>query len=239
MDQPVTMRRGRGTGAVIAGFGSVWVSYGPGRSIERIDARTGRLVVPPLALPHRSRSLAVGAGAVWSAGDGPASIVRVAPDGRRTAGHMAIDASSLAARGSRLWAVGKGSRRLFEIDARTLTVVHKITTGANPDGVALGAGAVWVANAGDDSVLRYDLRTRRRSFISVPDGPSRLVVRGNSVWVTSRESDHLARIDVRTRRTVQPTLPMSGDPYALAVDPPFVWVTELGRDRVARVTYTH
>ena len=237
MDHRVTMRRGRGTSAIASGFGSLWISYGPGRSIERVHPRTGQLVVPSLPLPHRSRSIAVGAGAVWSAGQVPASIVRVAPDGRRVTGGVPLDAGSVAARGSRLWAVGAGSRRLYEIDARTLSVLHTIPTRADPSGVAVGAGAVWVANAGDDSVMRYDLRTRRRTFIGVPDGPTNLVVRGNSVWVTSRESDHLARIDVRKGRTVQPTLPMSGDPYALALDPRFVWVTQLGTDRVSRVSY--
>ena len=237
MDQRAMVRRSRGTGAIASGFGSVWISYGPGRSIERIDPRTGQLVVPPLALSHRSRSLAVGAGAVWSAGLMPASVVRVTPDGRGMTGRVPIDARSLAASGNRLWAVGDGSRRLYEIDAHTLQVLHRIVTGATPDGVAVGAGAVWVANAGDDSVLRYDLRTRRRAFIAVPDGPSKLVVRGNSVWVTSRESDHLARIDARTRHTVE--LPMTGDPFGLAADSRFVWVTELGRDRLARVSYQH
>jgi streptogramin lyase len=230
-----TMRTGRGTGAIATGFGSLWISYGPGRSIERVNPRTGKLVVPRLALPHRSRSLAVGAGAVWSAGGVPASIVRITPDGLRTTNRLSLDAGSLAARGNRLWAVGQGSRRLYEIDARTVSVVRAIPTRADPKGVAVGAGAVWVANAGDDSVMRYDPRTGSRQFIPVPDGPSMVVVRGNSVWVTSRESDHLARIDARTRHTVK--LGMTGDPFALAVDPRFVWVTQLGNDRVSRVAY--
>ena len=114
---------------------------------------------------------------------------------------MPIDARSLAASGNRLWAVGDGSRRLYEIDAHTLQVLHRIVTGATPDGVAVGAGAVWVANAGDDSVLRYDPARAAEPSSSVPDGPSKLVVRGNSVWVTSRESDHLARIDLHERVT--------------------------------------
>jgi streptogramin lyase len=235
MDQRATVRRGRGTGAIATGFGSVWISYGPGRSIDRVDPRTGQLIVPPLKLPHRSLWIAVGAGAVWSAGRVPASVVRITPDGRATTGTVPIDARSLAARSDRLWAVGAGNRRLFEIDARTLKIVRKIPTGARPEGVAVGAGAVWVANAGDDTIMRYDPRTRRKRLISVPDGPSRLVVRGNSLWVTSSESDHLTRIDLRTGRTVK--LPMTGDPLALAVDPRFAWVTEVSRRLVARVAY--
>ena len=47
----------------------------------------------------------------------------------------------------------------------------------------------------------------------------------------------LAQIDARTRRVVYPTLRLRGDPFALAVDSRFVWVTLLSRDRVARVDY--
>jgi hypothetical protein len=136
MDRRRTVHRGKGTGAIATGFGSVWISYGPGRSLERIDPRTGEQVVPLLPLPHRSQALAVGAGAVWSAGLVPASIVRVTPDGRRVTNRLPIEAHSLAARGNRLWAVGDGTRRLYEIDARSLTVVRRIVTGANADGVA-------------------------------------------------------------------------------------------------------
>jgi hypothetical protein len=71
----------------------------------------------------------------------------------------------------------------------------------------------------------------------VPDGPSKIAVRGNSVWVTCREDDRLARIDARTRRLVYPTLRLRGDPFALGVNSRFVWVTLLSRDRVARVAY--
>jgi hypothetical protein len=83
--------------------------------------------------------------------------------------------------------------------------------------------------------MRFDLRTQQRTFISVPDGPSKIAVRGNSVWVTCREDDRLARIDARSRRVAYPTLRLRGDPFALAVSSRLVWVALLSRDRVARV----
>src|SRR5919198_381167 len=61
VDKRVRVHGRRGTGAIAGGFGSVWISYGPGRSIERFDPRTGKPVAPALSLPHRSRALAVGA----------------------------------------------------------------------------------------------------------------------------------------------------------------------------------
>ena len=92
-------------------------------------------------------------------------------------------------------------------------------------------------NSGDDTVTRIDLRSNRTSLIHVPDGPADIVIRGATVWLTCRESDELAKIDARSHHMVKPALPIEGDPYALAVDARNVWVTLLGRARVARVAY--
>jgi streptogramin lyase len=150
---------------------------------------------------------------------------------------LPVRVHSLAAHGDSVWALGEGRRELYQFSGSPARLVRRIETGADPDGVAVGAGAVWVTNAGDDTVMRLDLRTQRRTLIRVPDGPSKIAVRGNSVWVTCREGDRLARIDARTRHLVYPTLRLRGDPFALAVDSRFVWVTLLSRDRVARVDY--
>jgi serine/threonine protein kinase len=232
-----TVFRGRGVAAVASGHGAVWVAFGPLKMLQRLDPRNGRAAGPVVTLPHRSRSLAVGSGAVWSAGRAPSTLVRI--DSR--AGHITdvlpVRVRALAAHGDSVWALGEGRRELYEFSGSPARLVRRIDTGTDPNGVAVGAGAVWVTNAGDDTVMRLDLRTQRRTFIHVPDGPAKIAVRGNSVWVTCLEDDRLARIDVRTRRLVRPTLRLHGDPFALAVDSRFVWVTLLSRDRVARVEY--
>ena len=242
MQEAATTRRstvfhGRGVGAIASGQGSVWVAFGPLRMLQRMDARTARAIGPVVPLPHSSHSLAVGKRVVWSAGRGPSTLVRV--DSR--AGHVTdvlpIHVHGLAARGDSVWALADGKRELYEFSGSPLRLVRQVETGTDPDGVAVGAGAVWVTNSGDDTVMRLDLRTQRRTFIRVPDGPAKIAVRGNSVWVTCREDDRLARIDARTRHTVLPTLRLRGDPFALGIDSRFVWVTLLSRNRVARVKY--
>ena len=75
---------GRGTGAIASGFGSVWISYGPGRSIERVDPR-GR--DSRSCLPCRSRTGRVRSPSEPAPSGAPASgrraVVRSRPDGRR------------------------------------------------------------------------------------------------------------------------------------------------------------
>ena len=232
-----TVFRGRGVAALASGHGSVWVAYGPLKLLQRMDPRSARAIGPVVTLPHSSHSLAVGASAVWSAGKGPSTLVRVDPRAGRVTDVLPIRLHGLAAHGDSVWALAEGKRQLYQFSGSPLRLVRQVETGTGPEGVAVGAGAVWVTNAGDDTVMRFDLRSQRRTFIRVPDGPSRIAVRGNSVWVTCREDDRLARIDARTRHLVRPTLRLRGDPFALGVDSRFVWVTLLGRDRVARVAY--
>ena len=45
------------------------------------------------------------------------------------------------------------------IDVNTSDDVERIRVGANPTGVAAGAGAVWVANAGDQTISRIHPRS--------------------------------------------------------------------------------
>jgi DNA-binding beta-propeller fold protein YncE len=150
-----------------------------------------------------------------------------------------MSAHSIAARGNRAWVVSEGGRRLYEVAANPIRRIRTIRTGENPDGVAVGAGAVWVANHGDDTVLRFDLRTREKSSIAVPDGPAKIAVRGDSVWVTCVDADRIARIDARTHHTVMPTMRLPGDPWGVAIGSGSLWVTLLGRDQVARVADRH
>jgi hypothetical protein len=184
-----TVFRGRGVAAVASGRGSVWVAYGALQLLQRMDSRTGRAVGSVVPLPHRSRSLVVGARAVWSAGRGPSTLVRVDARTGRVTDVLPVRVHGLASHGDSVWALGEGRRELYEFSGSPARLVRRIETGIDPEGVAVGAGAVWVTNAGDDTVMRLDLRTQRRTFIRVPDGPSKVAVRGNSVWVTCREDD--------------------------------------------------
>jgi streptogramin lyase len=87
--------------------------------------------------------------------------------------------------------------------------------------------------------MRFDLRSGKKSFISVPDGPAKVAVRGDSVWVTCVEADRVARINTRTHHLVRPTIRLRGDPWGIAVGSGSVWVTLLGRDRVVRIADRH
>jgi streptogramin lyase len=152
---------------------------------------------------------------------------------------LPISALAIAARGRSTWVVSDGGRRLYELRGSPPRRARTIATGEQPEGVAVGAGAVWVANQGDDTVTRLDLRSGDKTRIPVPDGPAKIAVRGNAIWVTCEDADRIARIDARTHRVVTPTTRLAGDPYGIAIGNGLLWVSLLGRDQVARIAERH
>ena len=62
-----------------------------------------------------------------------------------------------------------------------------IQVGDEPSAVAVGQGAVWVANAGDGTVTRIDPVTYAPTSISVGGAPAGIAVAGGRVWVSVRE----------------------------------------------------
>ena len=60
----------------------------------------------------------------------------------------------------------------------------QIPVGDRPVAVAVGEGAVWVANAGDGTVSRIDPETSDVTTIDVGQAPAGIAVGNGLVWVT-------------------------------------------------------
>jgi hypothetical protein len=131
-------------------------------------------------------------------------------DGESGAVRMAVPLpgrpTDLAASGSMLFATTVNSASLTEVDARTRTIARTIPLAMTPVAVAVGAGAVWIADGRRGRVVSVRIGYDRLSppvrfgrAPPVPDAVSVAVGRG-AVWATDG-SAMLARIDPRTRRT--------------------------------------
>lgn len=82
------------------------------------------------------------------------------------------------------------------IDPATNRVVAEVPVGAGPGPLAVGGGAVWVANLQDESVSRIDPRGRT-AVSTVPAGgiPADIAFDAGAVWVFLSPSDAFTRID--------------------------------------------
>lgn len=94
-----------------------------------------------------------------------------------------------------------------------------------PNGVATGAGSVWVSTEQTPTVWRIRLSPERLDTISLPDRATRIAFGERALWVTTI-GGRLLRIDAATNRvTASVTI---GSPQSLAVGEGAVWVSARG-----------
>ncbi len=82
------------------------------------------------------------------------------------------------------------------IDPASNALVDEIPVGIAPGPIAVGDGAVWVANVEDQTVTRIDAQGRQVvRTIALPEAPSDVTVGADSVWVALGALAEVARID--------------------------------------------
>ena len=128
---------------------------------------------------------------------------------------------------------GGGQGSIPGIDANSVGLIdlssHRLTAqvavGGRPVAVASGAGGIWVANAGDNTVDRVDPATHDVQRIQVGSGPAGVAVGDGAVWVTNSASRTVSEISPKTN-TVVATIPVGNGPSGIAVGDGAVWVAD-------------
>ena len=171
--------------------------------------------------------LAVWGDEVWVTDELPAAVVRVRPAPFATPIDR-IDLpgspSAVAVEAERVW-VALDDGRLVLVDRRKHTVERVLELGRSAAGVAVGAGAVWVADDEDGTVIRA-LSRPFQFVVRIPVGrdPGGLAFGAGSVWVANRRDGTVSRIDPRTNR-VTATISLGRRPEEVVVAAGLVWVS--------------
>ena len=173
--------------------------------------------------PH----IAVTDAAVWVV-NSDLSVSRIDPRTNRVvAGVAGVRASSIAAGEGEVWIVNDGGE-VVEIDPRTNAASKPIPVAAESlTALAVGAGAVWVADPVGGSVWRIDpdpepiLRT-----IPLEVGVGGVAFGEGAVWATNELSDEVYRIDPDTNEAR--VVSRMAAPRGIAVGEGAVWVTTAG-----------
>jgi YVTN family beta-propeller protein len=121
--------------------------------------------------------------------------------------------------------------------AGPLPSLGTIPVGRQPTTVAVGDGAVWVANQVGNSVTRIDPRANRVvATVPVSTGVADIAVGRDAVWTGGdrRGVARVVRIGSRTNRVVA-SVPVGSQPTRLAVTDDAVWVTSLVGGTVTRI----
>jgi hypothetical protein len=174
-----------------AGNGAAWIGYGDD-VVARVEADTG--AVRQIAAGSAD-GVAADAGAVWTIGgkeDGQAdgTIFRI-DDRTGSVDEVASGVGpmyGIAVGANGVWTIDGNSERTWEIDPDLLRVAAMIPLDHPPEFAAVGAGAVWLANA-DGTVSRVDGKTAA-VVKTIPLGryprlayPAGLAIGDGVVWV--------------------------------------------------------
>jgi YVTN family beta-propeller protein len=184
--------------------------------------------------------LAATQAAVWVAEGRRGSLSRVDPQYNRSVGAVSVaqpsDAGSVAVGGGGVWAVF-GDSTLVRLDSVSGRVSGSGYAGAGPSGIVYAEGAVWVSNAGDATVSRFNPQTFSSGPVETPttvgSQPSGIAYGAGALWVTSAGDDTVSRIDPASgaARTIE----VGARPSAVAVGDGAVWVANSGDGTVSRI----
>jgi YVTN family beta-propeller protein len=116
------------------------------------------------------------------------------------------------------------------IDGRTARVNTQVSLAGAPTSVAVGEGAVWVANATEGTVSRIDPHAHSVvQTITVGSSPSGIAVGGGGIWVSNHDDNTISWINPRADAVVK-VIAVGAGPIAVVYGFGSVWVTN-GADR--------
>ena len=236
--------------SVITGYGSVWVTTGPTRTVIRLDPRTNA-VIARIPMPDPASVMAVGAGAIWVTSFPGNSLTRIDPWRNRVTGTISLAPGGAGPVGVTvfrgfIWVAnhdGEPTTSVSKIDPATMRVVDVIPVGADdfagPQWIVSGAGSIWTnVNSLPNVVVRIDPRTDRiLATIPAPSACAQLAADSTGVWGAGGDDGScppgISRIDPRTN-SVTATFDEVGAPDAVALDDGSLWygtttTHELGR----------
>ena len=168
--------------------------------------------------------LALGRTALWAIGADD-HLLRIDPRGAGAVDVIpALEVSGVAAVGDDAWVVteGRRSKELARVSAAGRVTKRVPVVATELDGLAAGAGAVWVTAPQDGLVWRITPDATRS--IDVGAGARGVAVGGGSVWVANAARGTVTRIDPRSNRVTK-VIRVGNAPRALASDGRRLWVT--------------
>jgi YVTN family beta-propeller protein len=190
------------------------------------------------------RGLAATKNAIWVAASraNKGVVLRIDPKTTRVITQIRTGAwpAALAADSGGVWAVNTAPfykrGTLVRVDARANRLIGRVVPlGRAPSGVAVGGGAVWVADALDGTVRRIDAVQRRVvATIRVGSEPYGLAFIAGSLWVTNSDDGTVSRIDPRRNKVVA-TIRVGRNPYGIAAGSRSLWVANVGDATVSRI----
>jgi YVTN family beta-propeller protein len=230
---------GAGISGVAVGEGSVWVTDPPLGELLRVDPATGA-VSQRIPVGGHPGAVAFGGYRVWVADLDGKGITAVNAKGGRVFQRAIAPREvplRLATGGGGLWVAIADTNRIRRVDESTAATSRATIVGANPAGVTVAGGRVWVANSGSGTVTAVDLQTRSvvGAPIEVGSQPGGIDAGPKLVWVALTGEDAVVRISLESGEREGAAIQVGPEPGAVAVGKTAVWVANNGDGTVTRI----
>ena len=213
------------------------------RTLTRIDVAQ-RAATAAVSLDDKTpTSIAVGAGGVWVAHGFLGLVARVDPQFNRVVTTIDVASrtppgGSVAVEDGVVWAAF-GDSTLARIDPAQAGPPLLGVAGVLPSALVVANGAVWVVNAGDSTVERFNPATFREGAVRtifVGSRPTAIGFGEGALWVANTSDDSITRIDPANSATR--TTGVGVRPGAVAVGAGAVWVANASDRTISRVDPT-
>jgi ABC-type branched-subunit amino acid transport system substrate-binding protein/DNA-binding beta-propeller fold protein YncE/tRNA A-37 threonylcarbamoyl transferase component Bud32 len=177
--------------------------------------------------PSGRGQIAFGLGAVWVV-DPDGAITRIDAATREVTTIPDVGAFAIAVGDDQVWTLG--GHGLREIDPETNRADAPISPQtATPTAIAVGGGAVWVADPERGLVVRVDPGPPvQTSTIATAPEASTIAFSDGRVWAADALGGTVVAIDAATNRAIQPPIAIGGAPQAVASSTGGVWVPTIG-----------
>ncbi len=233
-------------GAMVVGFGSLWVANCSDKSIYRIDRITGETVakiVTGLADESGELSLSFGAGSVWVLTDSSGVLTRIDPVRNVVKAKIKVlPFSYCTAFGyNAVWItntgkfkyIGKGmvegkQGSVQRINPKTNKVVATISTGIAPRFLATGEKGIWILNQGDGTVSRINPYTNKLTATidaNVKGAGGDIAAGAGKIWVRGNKTALLVSIDTKTNAVSNRYGPLAGSGAVRVTKDKNVWIS--------------
>ncbi len=226
------------TPPIVAGEGAVWTVQGT--AVVRIDPTTGEVTSIPANLV--TADVSVGQGAIWALASvglgGGGQLIRIDPATREVADEIDLpnegDVRFVEAVPGAVWVAGQGGA-MTRVDPGSNHAGKPMEVATSIDGLAFGAGTLWVLDRLDATVLKLEPGTGSLlATFPLSGNPSAITVGLGSVWVVDGTSGTVARVDPDTGATRGP-IRVGEAPVAITTGFGAVWVTNQGDGTLSRI----
>jgi peptide/nickel transport system substrate-binding protein len=235
---------GKNPSSIAAAGNSLWVTNQDDGTASHINLATDQ-VTPITNVGDAPAGVAVGGGSAWvvsptnakNADPAAGSVTPVNPDTNVAtdplgSGHLA---SGVAYGAGHLWVAATEDAQVYRFDPANPAILKRFDVGTAPTGIAATKHAIWVTNAGDNTVSELDPNNGRPLHDPIPVGldPVAVAVGRSGVWVADHLGETITRIDPTTYATYP--IRVGDGPSGVVVTDNAVWVTTEYAGQLVRI----